>query len=104
MCFWHCFFDHLDKVLYAPMTNIGSLIYDKDATFLEVGGSAKPFNAFSRLGIEDKRTPLIEEIKNIQPVASTTEPTEDALQLFTGSTPLRSSDIAKSQPYVLHDS
>lgn len=86
-----------DKVLYAPMTDVGALIYDKDATFLEVGGSAKPSSELAKLGLEDKRTPLIEEIKNMPTGPAATEAAEDALQLFAGAAPLRSSDVVQSQ-------
>ena len=64
------------------MTDVGSVVYDKDATFLEVGGSSK--DSLSQYGIEDKRTPLLNELKGIQ----LKERDEDELQLFAGSAPI----------------
>ncbi len=60
------------------MTDVGSIIYDKDATFLEVGGTSK--DSLQQYGIDDRRAPLLQELKGIRVEPEHAE--DDVLQLF----------------------
>ena len=69
------------------MTDIGGLIYDKDATFLEMHGSQKNIGA-SIPNIDDRRVPLINEMKKAN-LGHDSESDDDDdqghLRLFAGS-------------------
>ena len=70
------------------MTDVGSVIYDKDATFLEVGASNK--DSLTQYGIEDKRTPLLTELKSMQ--IDESGATNHGLQLLKDAPMITASD------------
>ena len=72
------------------MTDVGSVIYDKDSTFLEVGGASK--DSLTQYGIEDKRTPLLNELKGIRIEEQEHESNEE-FRLFSTSQPMHESSL-----------
>ena len=69
------------------MTDIGGLIYDKDATFLEMHGNQKNIGA-SIPNIDDRRVPLINEMKKVNlghDDDSDDDDDQEHLRLFAGT-------------------
>lgn len=56
--------DQKDKVIYAPMADVGGVLYDKDATFVDIGNVRQKHNDVDQLLADDPRDQLIEEIKS----------------------------------------
>eukprot|EP00049_Salpingoeca_infusionum_P004098 m.74835 g.74835 ORF g.74835 m.74835 type:complete len:1366 (-) comp12414_c0_seq7:1155-5252(-) len=57
--------DARDKLIYAPMCDVGGVLYDKDATFVEMPGSFKQKSGLAQPGVdyEDPRAAMIQEMK-----------------------------------------
>jgi hypothetical protein len=105
---------NVERLLHAPMCDVGSLIYDKDATFLEVGNvpTVKIVDSSSmddtsgdsrhavrsditRMGLEDARPTLIHKMKALQTQDSDSTSTalDAPLQLFAGAAPVSSRSL-----------
>jgi hypothetical protein len=68
-----------EKLLYAPMTDVGAIVYDTDAVVMEVGAA----------------TTLPEALRGLQ------APEVPALRLFSGSTAVSNEDFdAAESGYV----
>lgn len=49
-----------EKLLYAPMSNVGGLLYDKDAVYIDIGGSHNAH--FTK--VEGESTPAMDELED----------------------------------------
>ncbi|TPX32892.1 hypothetical protein SmJEL517_g04088 [Synchytrium microbalum] len=79
------------KMIYAPMSDVGGILYDKDAVYVNVLGT------FSKKGDKDdsQRGPGEKMVMNLQDAPSTFADTieKSELRVFSSSTPMRARDL-----------
>ena len=74
-----------DKSIYAPMSGVGGIVYDKDAVYIDLGGSHA----------HDKKAEESDYVQNIINTETTINDKlqESELRLFSGSKPIKSGEI-----------
>ena len=79
-----------DKSIYAPMSGVGGIVYDKDAVYIDLGGS----HAHNK----EKETGESDYVQNIINAETTLNEKlgESELRIFSNSKPIKSSDIKSS--------
>ena len=84
-----------DKSIYAPMSGVGGLVYDKDAVYIDLGGSQ----------LQKKEGEEAEIVQNIINTESTLNEKlqESELRLFSGSRPIKSSEMTRERRKVFFD-
>ena len=84
-----------DKSIYAPMSGVGGIVYDKDAVYIDLGGSQ----------INKKEGEEAEIVQNIINAESTINEKlqESELRLFSGSRPIKSSEVGRDRRKVVFD-
>ncbi|CAF4234077.1 unnamed protein product [Rotaria sp. Silwood2] len=79
-----------ERLLYAPFSGVGGIVYDKDAVYIELGGSHshRPSN------INEKTRPINEYVANILSTKQTIEEkvASSQLKLFADSEPIIAED------------
>ena len=77
-----------DKTIFAPMSGVGGVVYDKDAVYIDLGGS----HAHEKPDDED------DLVRNIIQTESTLNEKlrESEMRIFSNSKPMKSSDIKSS--------
>jgi len=79
-----------ERLLYAPFSGVGGIVYDKDAVYIELGGSHshRPSN------INEKTRPINEYVANILSTKQTIEEkvASSQLKLFSDSEPITAED------------
>ena len=83
-----------EKTIYAPMSGVGGIVYDKDAVYIDLGGSHS--HKDSRVNSEFK--PSNEYVGSIMDTELTVDQKieESELRVFSNSAPIRSSDMAEN--------
>ena len=74
-----------DKSIYAPMSGVGGIVYDKDAVYIDLGGTHA----------HDKKADESDFVQNIINTETTINDKlqESELRLFSGSKPIKSGEI-----------
>ncbi|KAB0805247.1 hypothetical protein PPYR_02217 [Photinus pyralis] len=76
-----------EKLVYAPFSGVGGIVYDKDAVYVELGGSHSHTKK-----VEDESTNIVTNITKIEKTLD--EKMEEAtLQLFTAGKKITSKDL-----------
>ena len=77
-----------DKSIYAPMSGVGGIVYDKDAVYIDLGGSHA----------HEKQSEDADYVQNIINTESTLNDKlgESEMRLFSGSKPIKSADVESS--------
>ena len=84
-----------DKSIYAPMSGVGGIVYDKDAVYIDLGGS----QSHKREGEEAE---IVQNIINAE--STLNEKLEESeLRLFSGSRPIKSSEVVRDRRKVFFD-
>jgi len=74
-----------DKTIYAPMSGVGGIVYDKDAVYIDLGGS----HAHEK---ENDDADIIQNIINTETTLND-KLGESEMRLFSSSKPLKSADV-----------
>ncbi len=86
-----------EKSIYAPMSGVGGIVYDKDAVYIELGGShSHSAPAKKRTDEEDGSVkPSNELVKSMIGTESTLDEKMQVseVRLFSGSAPIRQEDV-----------
>ena len=84
-----------EKTIFAPMSGVGGIVYDKDAVYIELGGSHSHKNTKQAA---DSVKPSNEYVGSIMETELTIDQKieESELKIFSDSVPLRSNDISKN--------
>jgi len=83
-----------EKTIYAPMSGVGGIVYDKDAVYIDLGGSHSHQNRPEQQLMEDAK-PSNELVANMidNEMAVDEKIEESEMQLFSQSAPIKSSEI-----------
>ncbi|XP_014209077.1 ribosome biogenesis protein BMS1 homolog [Copidosoma floridanum] len=73
-----------ERLIYAPFSGVGGIVYDKDAVYIELGGSHHHN--------KDDDTGLVSQLLQTQETLDH-KLEKSELQLFTGSVPIKSQDV-----------
>ncbi|KAK5648319.1 hypothetical protein RI129_003211 [Pyrocoelia pectoralis] len=76
-----------EKLVYAPFSGVGGIVYDKDAVYVELGGSHSHTKK-----IEDETTNIVSNITRIEKTLDA-KMEEATLQLFTAGKKIASKDL-----------
>ncbi|CEG78865.1 Putative GTP-binding protein AARP2 involved in 40S ribosome biogenesis [Rhizopus microsporus] len=100
--------DEKHKLIYAPMSDVGGVMYDKDAVYINVPGHFTKKSAYAPSekqqdgeGDEDEVIPkgtgekLVMSLQDAQDTLSA-QLQESELRIFSGSAPVKASDIKES--------
>ncbi|CAF1546385.1 unnamed protein product, partial [Adineta steineri] len=84
-----------ERLLYAPFSGVGGIVYDKDAIYIELGGSHshRPSNT------NEKTRPINEYVANILSTKQTIEEkvASSQLKLFADSEPVIAEDVQETE-------
>ena len=86
-----------EKTIYAPMSGVGGIVYDKDAVYIELGGSHS-----HKYEKRDNNKPSNEYVGSIMDTELTVDQKieESELRVFADSAPLRASDLSKGNSFT----
>ncbi|KAJ1678915.1 Glycoside hydrolase 2 (Mannanase, beta-galactosidase) [Spiromyces aspiralis] len=101
--------DERHKLIYAPMSDVGGLIYDKDAVYINVPGNFTKAPAISdgddagvgadsatQAGLQDKGEKMVMELQDVD--HSLVDSLRNAsFRMFTGSKPISADDIIEEE-------
>ncbi|RIA82679.1 hypothetical protein C1645_699962 [Glomus cerebriforme] len=89
------------KVIYAPMSNVGGIMYDKDAVYIDVPGSFIKRSDHTNDVEEYEQGPGEKMVMNLQDVPDTlaAKLEESKLSIFANSVPMKASDLAEENNY-----
>jgi hypothetical protein len=89
------------------MSDVGGILYDQDATFVEIGSKPAPPVGSDGLDELDPRAQLLESLKNSDlpssNMAANLDDEDDTLQLFRGSKPLSMEQLKGPQEQLVQD-
>ncbi|KAJ3086602.1 Glycoside hydrolase 2 (Mannanase, beta-galactosidase) [Quaeritorhiza haematococci] len=94
------------KLLYAPWSDVGGVIYDKDAVYVNVRGNFSKDGAEGGAGMDlEDRSTGERMVLNLQDMQETLadQILKSQLQVFADSKPLSASDLAKAQQKVVEE-
>ena len=74
-----------DKSIYAPMSGVGGIVYDKDAVYIDLGGSHAHHN-------KGDESDFVQNMVNTETTIND-KLQESEMRLFSGSKPLKSGEI-----------
>ncbi|PNF19889.1 hypothetical protein B7P43_G12284 [Cryptotermes secundus] len=81
-----------EKLIYAPFSGVGGIVYDKDAVYVELGGSHS--HAHRETSDSRPEKALVSSLLDTQETLDV-KMAQSELQLFTGTAPIVASDVAE---------
>jgi ribosome biogenesis protein BMS1 len=97
--------DEKNKLIYAPMSDVGGVMYDKDAVYINVPGNFTKKSAYAPAELQDNGEDIDEEmtptgtgeklVMNLQDAQDTlaSQLEDSELRIFSGSAPVRAADV-----------
>lgn len=84
-----------ERLIYAPFSGVGGIVYDKDAVYIELGGS----HSFSKRILDEETNTIM---TNLMETKSTLDVKleEAKIQLFKGGEELTAKDLEENQQHV----
>ncbi|XP_040576166.1 ribosome biogenesis protein BMS1 homolog [Lepeophtheirus salmonis] len=86
--------DERDKKVYAPMSGVGGIVYDKDAVYIDAGKQKKQKN--KKAEDDDSEEEMVEAMMNNE-LAFDEKMGESEVQLFSNFAPIKYSDLKEEE-------
>ncbi|CAB4056268.1 BMS1 [Lepeophtheirus salmonis] len=86
--------DERDKKVYAPMSGVGGIVYDKDAVYIDAGKQKKQKN--KKADDDDSEEEMVEAMMNNE-LAFDEKMGESEVQLFSNFAPIKYSDLKEEE-------